>query len=270
MSGEKSTRRGPRPALIVLVASVAVIAACAVAAAAILATRAQDATVAGVASSESGEPAEATGSDDGTVGSDDGSDDGVADADGDAGSTGAQPAEPAPEQEPQPAEPATTTYVVPALDGPITGSDGIIYPDSPIGHVPALAIDLPEGWVARNESINTGKPYASVDFVDTATGATLELSEKVGVNGGGNSSTAVVEVLGETGVPDVQVIKKTDGGEGWSSCDLRLLDSYNAEYVMIGDGTVQLWLTVPETPPDPSSELCQQIVAIMCSLRLAE
>lgn len=177
---------------------------------------------------------------------------------------------------PEPAAPQVTTYTLPALTGPTSGSDGMVEPGAEVGHVPALAVDLPEGWTVQNESVNTGSPsaspYASVDFVDAETGAALTLSSRVGVNGGASSGEESVEVLGQTGIDGVEVVRVSGGGSGWSYQRLCLRDASNpmGEYVYLDGGSIQLQLSNPSVPPDPSSELYQQMVAIMCSLRVAE
>ena len=104
-----------------------------------------------------------------------------------------------------------------------------------------------------------------------STGATLELSEKVGANGGA-AGAGQVEVLGQTGIPGIEVIHSVaDSGSGhFEQLCLRDANSPMGEYVYLADGCLQLRLTVPSTPPDPSSDIYQQIVSIMCSLRVAE
>lgn len=177
---------------------------------------------------------------------------------------------------PESAAPQVTTYTLPALTGPTSGSDGMVEPGAETGHVPALAVDLPEGWTVQNESVNTGSPsaspYASVDFVDAETGAALTLSSRVGANGGASSGEESVEVLGQTGIDGVEVVRVSGGGSGWSYQRLCLRDASNpmGEYVYLDGGSIQLQLSNPSVPPDPSSELYQQMVAIMCSLRVAE
>lgn len=168
------------------------------------------------------------------------------------------------------------TYVLPAIEGPTSGSDGMAAPGAETGRVPALAVDYPDGWEVRNERVEDGSggasPWASVDLVDTETGATLTLSTKVGANGGALSGDESVEVLGQTGIEGVEAVIISGGGGGWSyqRLCLRSTASPQSEYVPIDGGSVQLSLSNPGAPPDSSTELFREMVDIMCSLRVAE
>ncbi|WP_455137588.1 hypothetical protein [Thermophilibacter sp.] len=260
MSAKKPdvSRRVP---LIVIVVSCVVILGCGIAAAVLVGNR------------QAAEPTSSS-QDDAPAGSEATPD---ADAtDGAATTDGSDDADDISAETPEPAAPQVTTYTLPALTGPTSGSDGMVEPGAETGHVPALAVDLPEGWTVQNENINTdnpnASPYASVDFVNTETGAVLTLSSKVGANGGASSGEESVEVLGQTGIDGVEVVHVSGGGSGWSYQRLRLRDANNpmGEYVYLDGGSIQLQLTNPSVPPDSSSELFQQMVAIMCSLRVAE
>lgn len=171
------------------------------------------------------------------------------------------------------------TYTSPALEGPTSGSDGMPLPGAEIGTVPALAFDYPENWEVRNARENTDSestdpetsPWASCDLVNTETGTTLRYFIKVGANGGASGPDVSRTVLGNTGLDDIEVVERSSGGATWSHQSLCLRNKSNPyeEYVSVGDGSVQLQTTGGDIPARDSEEY-QQIVDILCSLRLAE
>ena len=168
----------------------------------------------------------------------------------------------------------THTYTSPALEGPTSGSDGMPLPGAEIGTVPALAFDYPENWEVRNERENTNpetSPWAGCDLVNTETGTTLSFSVKVGGNGGASGPDASYTVLGTTGLDDIEVVELSSGGATWSYQSLCLRSKSNpyGEFVFVDDGSVQLRTSGGDIPARDSEEY-QQIVDILCSLRLAE
>lgn len=168
----------------------------------------------------------------------------------------------------------THTYTSPALEGPISGSDGMPVPGAETGTVPALAFDYPENWEVRNERENTNpvtSPWVGCDLVNTETGTTLSFSVKVGANGGASGPDASYTVLGATGLDDIEAVELSSGGATWSYQSLCLRSKSNpyGEFVSVDDGAVQLRTSDGDIPARDSEEY-QQIVDILCSLRLAE
>ena len=107
--------------------------------------------------------------------------------------------------------------------------------------------------------------------MNTETGTTLRFYVKVGANGGASGPDVSCAVLGNTGLDDIEVVERSSGGATWSHQSLCLRNKSNTyeEYVSVGDGSVQLQTTGGDIPSRDSEEY-QQIVDILCSLRLAE
>ena len=167
------------------------------------------------------------------------------------------------------------TYETKALEGRISGSDGMPDPDAPIGSVPSLAFDYPADWTISNDTFGKNDTYGSVTVLSPDGTAAVQLSAKVGALGGAFSPQNFVEVAGcELGDP-VKVMAYDDASYDYhfvGIMDTSTLPTPPGEAVRVGEGGVTFHLVGPDgmsvNPAELDPEVYRQAVSILSSLRL--